>query len=57
MTGTVEKIKIERDDLKMIYTKGRGEYKRSFMADEMRTSKEDDRVMLQILVKLLEKGS
>jgi hypothetical protein len=57
MTGTVEKIRIERDDLKTIYTKSCGQYKRSFITEEMKLSEDNDRVMLRILVKLFEKES
>ena len=57
MTGTVEKIRIERDDLKTIYTNGLGRYKRIFVKDEMKFGEDDDCVMLRILVKILEKGS
>lgn len=57
MNGTLEKINVDREDLKSIYTKGNGIYQRNFLPNEKKSGADSDLVMLRILLKIIEKES
>lgn len=52
MTEVFQKIDIRRSDLKNIYAKGSGEYKRTASEKDVKISMDYDLMMLGILVKI-----